>query len=237
MALVQVGKVCLTSLFQSLSLRQNQCLLSTSAVMNVKLTPPSLGMPTKRKKKQDPMVLRNKLLRRRKKLEKAMKKMSKKKRIIKPCLEIVPSQQLIQEAESRTRTVQISEEIQDERSEAAKNWSRFCKKRHVAELKQIDTVIVKQMAALEALREESQELYKMAIAPDATLLPFKAVGPAETPAISDFFQDGEYADTTRQYAIQYADIEAFMKELLAADHRKKVEAKRKKNEAQDDDDD
>jgi hypothetical protein len=126
----------------------------------------------------------------------------------------------------------LTEDILDERVAMYKEWSRFCIRRHQNEIRQIDSVIFSQKAALEALREENEILYKMAIAPDMNLLPFKAQGPTQTPPIAGHLQDGQYEDITRQFAIQYADTKVFLADLLK---NKRRERKKKSDDDEDDD--
>ena len=120
----------------------------------------------------------------------------------------------------------MTEEIEDERIELGKEWNRYCTARHLKEIKEIDTVILAQKAALEELRLADPELYRQALEPDLTLLPYKAKGPYYTPAIPDYLQDGEYEDVTKRFAVQYADMDTFMREITKSTRtrkKKKVE--------------
>ena len=116
--------------------------------------------------------------------------------------------------------VEVSEEVQDERIEIGKEWTRYCNKRHLKEMQEIDRVILSQKAALEELRITDQELYRQAVE-DLTLLPFKAKGPCYTPVIPDYLQDGEYEDITKKFEVQYADMESFMRDITRQKRRKK----------------
>jgi hypothetical protein len=63
------------------------------------------AMPQKKKRKTDPMVIKQREEKRHNRIIKALKKMEKKERIPKPLLEIEPSQSLLKEAKDRTREV------------------------------------------------------------------------------------------------------------------------------------
>ena len=119
--------------------------------------------------------------------------------------------------------------MEDERIELKKEWSRFSMKRHRKEIRQIDTVIKAQKKALEDLKKVDYDLYKKAIEPDMSLLPFVAKGPTYTPVIQDYIQDGEYEDVTKQYAIQYADTKDTLEKLTRSTGRRR---KKKKEEVE-----
>ena len=192
--------------------------------------------PSKKKRKLDPMIYRKREEKRKKRLLKAMRKMDKKARIPKPLLEleIDPALLDVNEALKRQRPtpqgVLGSNELEDKMEEKAilgKQWNRYAGRRHVAEIGQIDAVIISRQKALEELRAESSELYAEAIKPDHGMLDgdgrllYQAKGPTATPPIADHLIDGRYADVTRTYAVQYADMKSFMNKLLANPHKKK----------------
>ena len=115
----------------------------------------------------------------------------------------------------------MTEELEDERIDIVKDWARYSSARHVKELKEIDTVILAQKAALEELRLADQELYRQALEPDFSLIPYTAKGPCFTPVIPDYLQDGEHQDVTKRFAVQYADMETFMKDITKQQRRRK----------------
>ena len=126
--------------------------------------------------------------------------------------------------------VVVTEELEDERIDIVKDWARYSHARHIKELKEIDTVILAQKAALEELRLADQELYRKALEPDLSLVPFTAKGPCYTPVIPDYLQDGEHQDITKRFAVQYADMDAFMKDISKSTRKRKT----KKNEEEED---
>ena len=111
--------------------------------------------------------------------------------------------------------------MEEERLDTMIEWTQFCSRRALREIKQIDKVLYSQKAALDQLRLLDPRLYKLAIEPDSNLLPFKAKGPMNSPPIPDYIQDGEYEDVTKRYEIQYADMEGFLKGVLQKSRTKK----------------
>jgi SepF-like predicted cell division protein (DUF552 family) len=222
------GLPMLSKTLQTLSLTSKRA-LSTCSALEVSVSPVILGLPsTKKKTKVDPIALRRKEEKRKLRLKKALKKMEKKERLPKPFSgdTVQPSQKMVKESEIRTREdlEPISEEIEDERIDIIKEYSRYCFRRNKKEIRQIDNAIILQKAALENLRQLDVNLYKLAIAPDDNLIPFKAKGPMNTPPIPGYLQDGEYENITRKFEVQYADMEQFLKDTIL---KKKVRKKKK----------
>ena len=87
--------------------------------------------------------------------------------------------------------------------------------------RKIDGIIIAQKRALEMLQKLDTELYRKALEIDTTLTPFQAQGPTYTPPIPDYFIDGEYENITKKYEIQYADTEAFLRQLTSRRKRSK----------------
>lgn len=196
--------------------------LTLASHRHISTTPAVMAMPAKRKRKMDPMVERTREEKRKKRLAKALKKMESKTRINKPLMEMEPGPALIKEAETiRARKIEVSEATIDERALLLKDWNRFCNVRYKNEIHQMDRAIMSQNRALEALRQESQELYSQAVAVDDTLLPFVASGPTATPAIPGYLHDGCYEEVTKQFAVQYGDMKSFMQQLLMHARKKK----------------
>ena len=115
----------------------------------------------------------------------------------------------------------LTEEMEEERLDTLVEWTQFTSQRSIREIKQIDRILYAQRDALDQLRILDPGLYKMAIETDSSLLPFKAKGPLNTPPIPDYMQDGEYEDITKQYSIQYADMEEFLKGVLSKGRKRK----------------
>lgn len=97
---------------------------------NLTCSPILNSMPAKKRRKIDPAVLKAREEKRKKRLAKALKKMEKKQRIMRPMTEIEPNPILLKEREKRARNIEISEEIEEERIELFKEWSRFANQRH-----------------------------------------------------------------------------------------------------------
>lgn len=102
------------------------------------------------------------------------------------------------------------------------NGPKVNKMIHFSEIRQIDTVLISQREALEALRQLDQDLYKEAISVDLSLIPFKAKGPFFSPPIPEYLQDGEYENVTKEFQVQYADMNEFMYSIT----KKKVKKKK-----------
>lgn len=70
----------------------------------------------------------------------------------------------------------------------------------MAEAKAIEHALEAQREALEELKLESEELYKAALEPDPSLVPFTYEGPTYTPPKGTYeAPDGKYNDITRVY--------------------------------------
>ena len=80
--------------------------------LSISTSPVVFKAPT-RKTKKDPQLIKAREDKRKVRLEKALKKMGKKKRVPKPVLELRASQQLLRELEIRKRDVVITEETED----------------------------------------------------------------------------------------------------------------------------
>lgn len=101
----------------------------------------------------------------------------------------------------RVRSVpQLPFEESEYRALLLKEWSRYKQAQHKAEMTAITEALKAQTQALEELRLESEELYRAAISPDTSLIPFQHQGPCYTPPISTHeAPEGKYNDITRVY--------------------------------------
>merc|ERR1712018_42973 len=123
-----------------------------------------------------------------------------------------------------------SPEVIEKRELLLKDWSRFSGRRHRAEIASIDRMILAQQKALEALRDENRQLYIAAIKPDDTLVNFQSIGPTRTPAIPEYLQDGDYVETTKNFEVQYENMEEYLKKLVARQRKKKKKAEENQDE-------
>jgi len=221
----------------------------TSSSTRSLTTTPSLGMAAmmKKRKRVDPMQQRQRDERKRKKLQKAVKKLSKKPRIVKPVWEMELPADVAQNPQDHNRN-RIKETLEFDESERrallAKEWARFAGVRHKNELRQHDRIIMCRQEALDELRRESFDLYAKAIALDEAGLPFVAAGPTATPPAVPtdadpypWLVDGFYEDITKKYEVQYADTKKFLEDLISEESRarraKKKEAKIRKQQEED----
>lgn len=103
--------------------------------------------------------------------------------------------------ETRVRTApKLSVEETERRALLLKEWSRYKKEQHEAEMEAIEDALKAQTEALNELKLESEELYRAALEPDPLLLPFTREGPTYTPPIPEYeAPDGKYTDITRIY--------------------------------------
>jgi len=175
----------------------------------------------KKKRKQDPGMLKAKEERRRKRLAKALKKMEKKDRLPKPLAECEIPIILHTERAERIRDINVTDLVKEERILHMKDWSRHCYFRNHNELWKQDKILLTQQMALDELKKESVSLYESAIQFDANLVPIRFNGPVATPPIKDYIQDGEYKETTQTFKVIYEDTDQFMKDLLSRNRKKK----------------
>ncbi|XP_014293956.1 large ribosomal subunit protein mL40 [Halyomorpha halys] len=177
--------------------------ISTSCPNYFRLTPALLGEPLKKKKKIDPMVIKQREERRRRRLEKQIKKLEKNTRQYKPIDECEVPEELSNERKLRKRVLEpLSEETLVERVKLFKEWARYKHRRQLVDLKMFERLLMSQQLALDELRNESEELYQAAIQIDQTLIPFRSRGPVETPPIENFDSpDGEYIDISKKWKV------------------------------------
>lgn len=160
-----------------------------------------LGEPLKKKKKVDPAILRQRDERRKKKLEKQIRRLEKVGKQLKPIFENEVPLKLIDSKEERTRRLSPIPENQIERRELMeKEWTKYKARQWMANVQTIDAILFSQQRALNELKAESEELYNQAIQIDSSLLPYKTIGPVDTPPIHKYDSlDGEYVDVSQKY--------------------------------------
>ncbi|CAD5121837.1 unnamed protein product [Dimorphilus gyrociliatus] len=157
--------------------------------------------PMKKKRKLDINIVIQKEIKKKRKLEKQIRRLEAKGRILKPIDEIVGDRSIMKTIESRKRPTDNENSKNEEEVKALqRRWANYKFDQHVKETKQISDAIDCQNEALIELRKISEDLYQLAIQTDNDLVPFKRIGPVSTPPISNYNPpDGEYIDTTRKY--------------------------------------
>lgn len=195
--------------------------LHTSSAAFLQISDARCSALSKRKRKQDPGQVKAKEERRRKRLAKALKKMEKKDRLPKPLVECEIPIQLHQERSERLRGIEVRSEEGEARVLDMKDWARHCYVRNHNEIWRQDKIMITQQNALDELKKENVGLYEAAIMFDQELIPMTFKGPVATPPIEDYIQDGEYKDTTQSFKVIYEDTDAFMKELLQRNRKRK----------------
>jgi len=212
--------------------------ISTSSVV--------MSAPSKKKRRSDPMLERKRDEKRAKKFAKALKKMERKPRISKPLLELEVDPNIFGGEMKMKRgralptlTAEQNEEKIETHAILKKAWNRYAGKRHVKEIRQVDSVLIRRQHALEELRKESNELYAEAIKPEVGILDnnvrifYKAVGPNSSPPIrkefdgntnDDWLIDGHYKEVSKTFNIQYggeSGMKSFLTNLMYRERRKK----------------
>ncbi|XP_030763429.1 39S ribosomal protein L40, mitochondrial [Sitophilus oryzae] len=174
--------------------------ISTANSLFFKTTPCMLAEPLKRRKRVDPGVVRAREERKKRKLEKQIRRLEKNAKQFKPIEECEVSLTILDEKLERQREVVLSEETLEKRILLEKKWANYKRVQLLDDLQMIDRVMFAQQRALDQLRKESEELYQEAIQPDFHLIPFKSVGPVETPSIEKYdVPDGEYVDISKKW--------------------------------------
>lgn len=201
--------------------RSPSAYLHTSPAAFLQISDTRYSALSKRKRKQDPGQIKAKEERRRKRLAKALKKMEKKDRLPKPLVECEIPIQLHQERSERLREIELSEGEKEARILHMKDWARQCYVRNHNELWRQDKIMITQQMALDELKKESVSLYEAAIQFDPLLVPMSFKGPVATPPIEGYLQDGEYKETTQSFKVIYEDTDAFLKELLQRNRKRK----------------
>lgn len=164
-------------------------------------TPALYAEPLKKKKRIDPNVIKAREERRKRKLEKQIRRLQKSAKTLKPIDDLEVPLNLLDEKATRQRKLpELSAAVKEERAALIKEWSIYRNKLHAQNLQIIDNLVSAQQKALQELRAESEELYQEAVQPDATFLPYYAVGPVLTPPIKDYASpDGDYQDVSQKW--------------------------------------
>ncbi|XP_058796785.1 large ribosomal subunit protein mL40 [Phymastichus coffea] len=159
------------------------------------------GEPLKKKKKLDPALIRAKEERRKRKLEKAIRRLEKHTKQLKPIAELNLTIAKKAELEAQRKSVQeLTVEEIEERAQKLKEWNKLKNIEHKKLMAYIYEAITKQDEAYDKLRLESEEKYQKAIQIDPTFLPYSYKGPPETPPVPDYIPpDGDYIDITRKF--------------------------------------
>lgn len=175
--------------------------ISTSAVLELRLSEVLCGEPLKKKKKADLALLHAKENRKKKRIEKEIRKITSKGRALKPVIEIEGTPAFVNTVNMRRRSNNALEfEELEYRALLHKDWTRYKTKQAICDKKYVATFVESQTKALEELRKESEELYQMAIQKDTCLIPFHQNFLLRTPPIEGYIApDGDYFDTTQKF--------------------------------------
>ncbi|KAJ8673998.1 hypothetical protein QAD02_005260, partial [Eretmocerus hayati] len=139
--------------------------ISLNGPLNLRVTQILLAEPLKKKKRLDPAVIRERVIRRRKKLEKFLRRMEKKDLMLKPISELqAPPQEILKEYELRMQKQPppTPEEL-EEKARMLREWNKIKCEEHRRNLNVIDRLIKFQEKSLKELRKKSETLYQKAI--------------------------------------------------------------------------
>lgn len=162
--------------------------------MTLKTSAPLRAEP-KKKKKMDPK--REELLKGR--MRKKLKRLEKVPPEFIPIEDFITSVKCMDETRERSAP-RLSFEQSEGRALLLKEWCRYKKEQHMAEMKAIELALEAQQEALKELKLESEELYQAALKPDPGLFPLTHEGPSYTPPNSKYdAPDGKYNDITKVY--------------------------------------
>ncbi|XP_050541741.1 39S ribosomal protein L40, mitochondrial [Daktulosphaira vitifoliae] len=193
-------------LFSNLVINQNvlgtvRNISSCNGPLFFRASIPMFAEPLKKKKRLDPQILKAREDRKRKKVEKAIKRLEKVSKTLKPIDEIQLMAALNNEIGNRQRPpIDINNEKLEERIRTLKMWSKYKHDEHIFNLQVLSDLEYSQQRALNELREISEELYQAAIQIDESLLPYTLEGPVETPPIENYESpDGEYTDISKKW--------------------------------------
>ncbi|XP_063705624.1 large ribosomal subunit protein mL40 [Culicoides brevitarsis] len=193
----------LVSAFQRLSLSSTTLTrgIHTSSALLFRGTPVLCAEPLKKKKKIDPAILKAREERRRKKLEKAIRKLERNEKQLKPIEECEVSLTLKDEQKQRERKLApLTDEIKEQRAALIKEWCNYRNEQKVRDVQLMEMLNQSHMKALQELRAVSEDLYQEAIQPDHTFIPFFTKMLVATPPIDNYESpDGEYIDISKKW--------------------------------------
>jgi len=160
-----------------------------------------MAEPLKKKKKLDPAIQRAKDERMRRKLGKAIRKLEKHEKQLKPIEECeVPIPVIKNFKERERRLPQLPADVLNQRWRIQKEWCRYRFDQVVSEVRLFQRIQKSQEKALAQLRLESEELYWAAVEVDEQLLPYTAKGPVNSPPFDTYqMPDGDYTDITQKW--------------------------------------
>jgi len=173
---------------------------------NIRIRPIStttalLAEPLKKKKKLDPAIARAREERTKRKLAKAIRKLERSEKQLKPIDECEVPLPVVENFRQRERRLpQLPTEVVNARWRIQKEWCRYRFDQVVAEVQMFHRMTRSQEKALAQLRLESEELYWAAVDTDSALIPYSAQGPVETAAFEDYHMpDGDYIDISKKW--------------------------------------
>ncbi|CAH1796788.1 unnamed protein product [Owenia fusiformis] len=198
------------------NLSNNRTLFTQTSPTLFKVTDVVSAEPLKKRRRTDPQLVAARDAKRKRRIEKAIKKLMKTGRKLKPVDEIEGDRKLQKEKKERNRELPtLSNEQLDNRAILMKEWNLYKGVQYKKECASINTMLECQAKALSELKLESEELYMAAIQVDYQLLPYEVNGPVRTPPIKGYDPpDGEYTDTTKTYEVEIGDVTTVLKQFI-----------------------
>ncbi|CAF3338836.1 unnamed protein product [Rotaria socialis] len=196
------------------------------------------ALPTKAKKKADPMTDKIREDRKRRRYEKVIDKLEKFKLQLKPIHEYESERRILKELDVRKRsTVELTSEETTRRLMLNRDWAKHKHRQHQQEITLMSRAFKSQEDALEQLKLESEELYDKALQVDSKLIPFIRRGPLYSLPNSNYdAPDGDYFDTTNYFTKGFGVN--FMDHMKTMERQKwteiRAERRAKKEEKADD---
>ncbi|CAF4607545.1 unnamed protein product, partial [Rotaria magnacalcarata] len=122
------------------------------------------ALPTKAKKKSDPVTDKIREDRKRRRYEKVIDKLEKFKLQLKPIHEYESERRILKELDVRQRsTVELTSEETTRRLMLNRDWAKHKHRQHQQEITLMSRALKSQEDALEQLKLESEELYEKAL--------------------------------------------------------------------------
>ncbi|CAF2410083.1 unnamed protein product [Rotaria sp. Silwood2] len=184
-----------------LSNSSSKFLLRNPFIRSFHITSINYALPTKAKKKADPMTDKIREDRKRRRYEKAIDKLEKFKLQLKPIHEYESERRILKELNIRQRSsVELTSEETTRRLMLNRDWAKHKHRQHQQEITFISRALKSQESALEQLKIESEELYEQALQVDSKLIPFLRRGPLYSLPNQNYdAPDGDYFDTTNYF--------------------------------------
>lgn len=181
------------TVFKDIVMQQHRGLFTTSQLC---------AEPLRKKKRIDPLVLKQKTERKMRKLEREIRFLEKGPKQLKPIVELDLPPQIIKEIHLRKRNqAEINKSAEYELKTLMSLYSIYISAQEKLLIRSIKSVVGAQKKALKHLKMSSPHLYDASISIDDNLIPYKVDDvKKETPPISGYQPpDGKQQDITKEW--------------------------------------